>query len=187
MEEKDTSISVITSPDVLSPIKKAIELGYDNNRALNRQLESLKSEVKELREILNYARQKMEFPEHSEETHLLARAISKAKIKGLKQFTPSGNSNFGEYETWKDYRLAFSEPLDEEGLTIDFMIQERWGRYVFIARIEHYESKQWKEVVMEFKEEEVAYKDGKIKNPDLVLTGKITSKKRQAYVLLLGI
>ena len=127
----------------------------------------------------------MVFPEHSEETKELAKSVSKAKVQGLRELASSGSGKYGDYEKWPDLRAAFSGPLDENGITIDFFLQERWGRFVFIARMEHPESGQWKECMIEFNEDTDA--SSMIKDPDQLLTKKMTYRKKQSYTLLLGI
>jgi len=166
-------------------IKRALAVSHDNSVALNRQVDALKKDVAELKKEFEYARQKMIFPEHSEETRDLAKSVSKAKVQGLKELIASGKGQHGDYENWPDLRRAFAEPLDDNGLTVDFFLQERWGRFVFIARMEHPESGQWKECMIEFEEDKDL--SGKIKNPDQALGGKMTYRKRQSFSLLLGI
>lgn len=123
------------------------------------------------------------YPTKSEETSELAAAVSKAKRVGFKSLYPTGTLNGKPYYQLEDFIKAFTEPFDDNKISIDFFMDFRNGTWVLVGRLEHWTTNQWKETSAELNDTPVSTR----MNEDQAASSSLKYKKRDAWRLFLGL
>jgi hypothetical protein len=181
MDENKEIITVQPNevPQEVSPLRmiKGIETTYRKVDTLLTYLTKLEEDIAELKRRVtpqNF------YPERSETLNNLLAALSKTKLSANKYIRSNKGqrNNFGSLD---DMRDAYEEAMAENDLNIIFSMQERNEEWVLVSRLMH-STGEWIECISKLNPEKETIKD-----PDQALAASLTSQKRYAFAMLLGI